>query len=246
MKTIFYLLLFTLFSFKISYGQKTSNYKDLLILFVDGDYEGCVKKAKKYIKKPESVKDEFPYLVTSAAYFAISKDQVFDRKYPNAYEDAFKYASLTSGKTRDSSSYAPIINSFLPDLVMSAIENVRYSMATNDSLILKKVISRMDQIITFNPLEPGFYLIKSAAQNYLNDTLFANVSYDKGIDLMKKVLALDNMSKTGRFALKTGLFMCAEYYRAYGQESRGLRVLKAGLHLYSEDEMYKKELDQNW
>ena len=226
----------------VVFCQQDNDYRDLLILYADGDYSNCLKKAKKYMKKSKCANDEFPYLVSSAAYFSISKDQLYDLDYPNAYYYAFEFAGVAYQKMKETSSYVDFKNSFLPDLVMSAIEDARYAMIDADSTTLKEVIIRMDQLNQFNPVDPGFLLIKSAYQNHLKDSVGANETYKKGMALMNGLSSTKNMPETGRVSLKLGLLLCADYY-AWNRPEKARSILIEGKFLFAGDEEYEYALN---
>jgi hypothetical protein len=227
----------------VTFGQKDNNYKDLLIFYVDGEYEKCIKNAKKYLKDKECATDEFPYLIASATYFAISKDQIFDKKYPNAFEQALEYVGLSFGKSKANSKYSESINSFIDNLIKMSIEDVENSFYARDSTNFKEGVHRLNQLIKFNPLEPGFLLLKSAHQNFLKDTLAANESYEAGIKLMNTIGSLEAMSKNGKRALMLGLFFCSDYCISEGQEDKALIILNQGGVLFSEDQVYQDYLE---
>lgn len=75
------------------YGQSDNDYMDLLVLYVDGDYEKCLKKSDKYMEKDETKRDPLPYLYTSMSFYEMSRDHKYVEDYPNAYKQCLSYLS---------------------------------------------------------------------------------------------------------------------------------------------------------
>jgi hypothetical protein len=233
-----FFLLIQPFSESIS-AQADGNYTDLLILHVDGRYKNCIKKAKKYIRSKKTTNDEFPYLVTSACYYRISLDQMYDSDYPDAQKKALEYAGYAFGKCADESVYSEFRNDFLPDLVDMTIHDIRFEFDEADSLYFEEVISMVDLILKFKPNEAGFYFIKSACQNYLNDTSKAQLSYEKGKEILK---TFDVLSVAGKYALKQGVFSCIDIYSSNSNYSEAKQLLDLCSKSLSKDEEYLYEL----
>ena len=49
------------------------DYEDLLVLYVDEDYEKCISKAERYTERDQTRRDALPFLFLSMCYFEISK-----------------------------------------------------------------------------------------------------------------------------------------------------------------------------
>ena len=69
-------------------------YDDLLVMYVDEDYEKCIWKAGRYMEKDDTRRDALPYLYASMCYHEMSKLDKYtaDPEYKNAHRDALKYA----------------------------------------------------------------------------------------------------------------------------------------------------------
>lgn len=89
--TIF--LILAIFTSTNLQGQSNNDYMDLLVLYVDGDYEKCLKKADKYMDKDETKKDPLPYLYTAMSFYEMSRDHKYVEDYPNAYRQCLSYLS---------------------------------------------------------------------------------------------------------------------------------------------------------
>ncbi|MCB0198137.1 MAG: hypothetical protein KDJ65_39710, partial [Anaerolineae bacterium] len=59
-------------------------YEDLLVLFVDENYEKCLAKAENYTVNDDTRKDPLPYLYMSMSLYEMSKLEEFNEDYPKA------------------------------------------------------------------------------------------------------------------------------------------------------------------
>lgn len=67
-------------------------YYDLLMYYMDGDYEKCIKKSEKLTEDDETSKDAMPYLYASMSYFELAFIEEYKEKYPEAFKDALRLA----------------------------------------------------------------------------------------------------------------------------------------------------------
>lgn len=94
LKILASLLLLVATSANIS-AQKDAEkeYFDLLMMYLDGDFEKMLKKADKYMDSDKTGKDPLPYLYASMAYFDISKNEELAQDYKNPLRESLKLAS---------------------------------------------------------------------------------------------------------------------------------------------------------
>src|SRR6056297_116367 len=98
-KNLFFMLLRTLIAVFIAVlcapqvNAQEEEFDDLLILYVDGDYEKLINKAEKYSDDDDTRRDPRPYLYLAKAYYGMSKDEKYAEEYPRAFRDALKYAA---------------------------------------------------------------------------------------------------------------------------------------------------------
>ena len=92
-KKLGFLLVLLIPHFQVFAQEKP--YDDLLVMYVDEDYEKCVQKAERYVDRKDSHRDALPYLFASMCYFEMSKipkyQEMDDLKH--ADRDALKWAS---------------------------------------------------------------------------------------------------------------------------------------------------------
>lgn len=81
----------------------SQDYKDLRILFADGNYEKCVRESEKYTQKDDTKKDAEPYIWMAQSLYKISVSGNDDPEYKNAYKDALKFMDKFLKNDKDGS-----------------------------------------------------------------------------------------------------------------------------------------------
>ena len=74
---VFIILVFYLLTANSTALAQFTEYSDLLVYYVDEEYEKCLKKADKYMSKDESKYDPLPYLYTSMTYHEMSRHKKY-------------------------------------------------------------------------------------------------------------------------------------------------------------------------
>ncbi len=67
-------------------------YMDLMMYYMDGEYEKAYKKSLKVTEDEESSKDAMPFLYASMAIYEMSFIEQYKEDYPDALKDALKLA----------------------------------------------------------------------------------------------------------------------------------------------------------
>lgn len=67
-------------------------YLDLLMYYMDGDYEKCFKKSVNVTEDEESSKDALPFLYASMSLYEMSFLEQYLKDYPEALKESLKYA----------------------------------------------------------------------------------------------------------------------------------------------------------
>lgn len=101
---------------------KADNFDELLILYVDEDYEKCISKAEKYMDKRSTRKEPLPYLYASMAYYEMSQLPRYQDDYPKAFKEAMKLAVKFIRKDREGQ-YINEHEWYLPELIRVAHES---------------------------------------------------------------------------------------------------------------------------
>ncbi len=217
MRRYFLLILLTWFSIKITpsiIAQGTDDFMDLLIMYVDEEYDKCFIKAIKYTEKDKTKKHPLPYLYASMASYEMSQDNQYTNMYPKAYKTAISYLTKYRKKDKgyeyreDSEDYIErikfIIAEEIENYILEASDN-SYSKAAG----LAKKVCYMD------PMDYGSKLLyahlcymsrnKSAGKEYLG------ISMEYIEALPENKFAFKNMTKSQQFYLKYSLIEYAGF-----------------------------------
>lgn len=136
-------------------------YDDLLILYVDGEYEKLVKKAEKYTQGSDTRRDAQPYLYLAKAYYGMSKDEKYAEDYPKAFRDALKFASRYSRKDPDRE-YWSINLDFINELRSEAMREGDLYVSSDDTRDLSKAARIYRYLVDIDPTDPGASMMYSA------------------------------------------------------------------------------------
>ncbi|TXC77135.1 hypothetical protein [Luteibaculum oceani] len=94
MKKLVLLLLLGLISVaNIQAQDEKKEYFDLLMLYLDADYEKLLKKAEKYMDNDKTRKDALPYLYAAMGYFDIKDNEELSEVYKNPLRESLKLAT---------------------------------------------------------------------------------------------------------------------------------------------------------
>ncbi|HEX4888061.1 MAG TPA: hypothetical protein VFV37_08450 [Luteibaculaceae bacterium] len=71
----------------------TNQYHDLLMMYLDGDLDKCLKKSLKTIEDEKTSKDPLPYVYAAMCYLDFWNDEEARKDYPEGLKDALKMAA---------------------------------------------------------------------------------------------------------------------------------------------------------
>lgn len=122
MKLLSKSLLLLMFISASGFYAKADNFDELLILFVDEEYEKCLKKCEKFMDKKRTRREPLPYLYAAMSYYEMSKRTKYQDEYPKAFKEAMKYAGKFVRKD-DEKKYRDEHEWFIPELTKVAHES---------------------------------------------------------------------------------------------------------------------------
>lgn len=115
-------LLLVLFLTVSNFYAKADSFDELLILYVDEEYEKCISKSEKYMDKRATRKEPLPYLYASMSYYEMSQLPEYEEEYPKAFKEAMKNAAKFVRKDRENE-YINEHEWYLPELLRVAHES---------------------------------------------------------------------------------------------------------------------------
>lgn len=228
MKIIMFFILsaFTLEGF---YSQNTANdYMDLLVLYVDGDYEKCLKKADKYMSKDETKKDALPYLYTSMAYYEMSRDHEYTEDYPRSYRQCLNYLSKYRRKDKEFI-YKNDAYNFIEKIkfeLAEQIENYELGGTEKDYNKSKSLLKKMKKI---DPEDVGCQLLLGLHYIKAKDKSSGKTELKEGLSRLENFeseFSFSDMTPSQQYFFKEALIQYYEYKsNNYPQEAKEILLL---------------------
>jgi hypothetical protein len=136
----------------------SQEYQDLLILYVDENYEKCFGKALSYTENEKSKKHPLPYLYVSMASFGMSQDHQYSENWPKAYSTALSFAKKYRKKDPDNT-YAEDSQEYIDQLKEIIYEDVENYMLTSTEKGYKKAAGILKKVCSFDPKDYGAMLL---------------------------------------------------------------------------------------
>ncbi len=221
-------------------------YDDLLVMYVDEDYEKCVSKGERYIDNKTTRKDPLPYLYVSKCYHEMSKREEFTSQpeYKNADREALKNAVKFRKKDKDMEyfnhheDYWRELNTYAMDAGMNWFGSEKYSKA-------RMIFSRM---VGYDPHNPGAWQMLALCQSKINNQRGAAESMEKFHEALEVVKEEDpelrSLAEDQRKLMKNSLIMHSEYLYEQGMQDSARVVMNLGLAQFEEDPEFKMMLQE--
>jgi len=152
------LVILSLITYTAGNTVLSQEFKDLLILYVDENYEKCFGKAIKYTESEKSKKHPLPYLYVSMASFGMSQDHQYSETWPKAYSTALSFAKKYRKKDPDNT-YAEDSQGYIDQLKEIIYEDVENYMLTKTEKGYKKAAGILKKACAFDPKDYGALLL---------------------------------------------------------------------------------------
>lgn len=208
-------------------------FDDLLILYVDGDYEKLIRKAEKYSEDDDTRRDPRPYLYMSKAYYGMSKDEKYAEEYPKAFRDALKYASRYARKD-DEREYWDINIEFINELRAEAMREADLYLSDDDRRGLSKAARLYRYLTDIDPGDPGAGMMYGAMLYKVNRRGEADrIVQEIGPKLPN--IDMDDLSEDQKEMLKFGTIHFSQFLKEQGMLDSA-RVTMNIIHPYFEND----------
>jgi len=201
-------------------------YDDLLILYVDEQYEKCLSKADHYVNKDDTHKDALPYLYESMCYFEMSKIPKYQEmeEYKHADRDALKWASKYRRKDKDNV-YFDKYEDYWTDLnTMAQEEGLNYL----DSKDYSKARLQFMRITRYDPENAGAWELLALSQSKMRlarDAAESTKEFEKAYAAIPDVSQLSIDQKQ---LLRQGLIRTAEHLQTAGDLDSARATMNMG------------------
>ncbi len=190
-------------------------YSDLLVMYMDEDYEKCLKKSLKYTEKDKTKRHPLPYLYASMAYFEMSRDHAYHDSYPKAYRRALSYAMKYRKKDK-LMAYRIDSEDYLEKLKLILAEEIENYKLDDSDRANRKIISSLKKVAKLDPDDLGCSVLRgiyeirnknrSEGRKYLRAGLEKVMTYN--LDS-----AFEHMSASQQLFLKEALVEASKYYK---------------------------------
>lgn len=145
---------------EVEEDKYADDFKEILFMVIDGDYEKAVSKSEKFMEKEATRRDPRPYIYGSMAYFEISRNEELAEEYPRAFREAIKYGYKARRYDKENK-YMPEFDRYLTELKAEVMQEARYQYETENwrkSVTYSKYVNRID------PKDMSALLLKGAAE----------------------------------------------------------------------------------
>ncbi len=238
MKKLPILLILPIFSTLLS--AQPHVYEDLLVYYVDEEYEKCVKKGERYVNSKATRNDPLPYLYLSKCYHEMSKLERFntDPDYKKADREALKYAVKFRKKDKENEHFSAHedywreLNSYAMESGMNWYEQEKYPKA-------RMIFSRM---VSYDPSNPGAWQMLALCQARSRMMRDAQESMQHALEAYEQVKAEDEdlrtLTEDQKKLFKISLIEHSDLLAGNGLQDSARVVLELGYEHFQDDPEY--------
>ena len=248
------LVILSLMSYTSGKTVLSQEYKDLLILYVDENYEKCFGKALNYTENDKTKKHPLPYLYVSMASFGISQDHQYSKKWPKAYSTALSFATKYRKKDPENT-YADDSQDYIDQLKEIIYEDVENYMLTATEKGHKKAAGILKKACSFDPNDFGAKLLWGELEILTKNKTEGAKIVSAAIDLIKTIgadIQLGDLSEIQQKYLRKSLMEYALFVDAK-DHAKAIEIISMGQPFFYEEredcvlddnEEFKKLYDQ--
>lgn len=223
-------------------AQEEIEYDELLILYVDGDYEKLIKKGEKYTDDSDTRRDPRPYLYISMAYFEMSQLEEYAEEYPKAFRDALKYASKFSRKDKERE-YFSEHRDYIDELRSEAMREADLYMSDDDRRGMSKASRIYKYLVDIDPDDAGSVMMYSSMLYEINRRGEADL-------LMRELgpkltdIDFDDMTADQQEMLKFGMMHYATYLKQEGMLDSARVTMNLGHPYFKDDNEFRLRYEE--
>jgi hypothetical protein len=202
----------TLFTYQVN--AQEMEYADLLVLFVEEEYEKCLKKSIKYTQKDKTKKHPLPYLYASLTYYEISRDHQFHDTYPKAFKQCLSYA-IKYRRKDEYLAYRDDSETHLEKLKLILAEEIDNYQLDQSPRANRKITSILKKLSRLDPDDFGVTILRGLYEIKNNNRTEGRKYLTKGLDSIKSDYLGENfelLSESQQHFFKIALIESGEYY----------------------------------
>ncbi len=217
-------------------------YKDLQILYADGNYEKLVREGEKYAEKEKTKKDAYPYLWMAKGLYKISLSGTDDEKFKNAYKDAIKFLSKGFKNDLKYNEGAVLADEqkFISEFQMSLYEMVNNDLSSGGFKKAKSWALKYNKI-TSNQL--GALYLMGACKYFDGDKPGARADWLEADKQLKEVESIASWSDADKAFLKAGVLYSAKALKQGRQEDKAKDLVGKVAQWFEDDPDWQNDYD---
>ena len=230
------LIILSLISYTSGNTILSQEYKDLLVLYVDENYEKCFVKAMNYTENEKTKKHPLPYLYVSMASFGISQDHQYSENWPKAYSTALSFAKKYRKKDPENT-YAEDSQEYIDQLKEIIFEDVENYMLTGTEKGYKKSAGILKKVCSFDPKDYGAMLLWGEMEILTKNQTEGKKIVAEAIDLIKTIGAdvqLGDLTEIQQRYLRKSLMEYAVFVDAK-DHAKAIEIISMGQPFFYEE-----------
>lgn len=211
------------------------DFKEILFMVIDGDYEKAINKSEKYMDKDDTRRDPRPYIYASMAYFEISRNDEMAEDYPRAFRDAIKYGYKARRYDKENE-YMPEFDRYVTELKAEVMQEARFQYETENwrkSTTYAKYVNRID------PKDISALLIKGAAEVRGRNAYQADQTFEEAKALLPE-FDPESVASENKPAYRFAVIEFAKLMEEEGKKSQAQPYLEAFEPMLAEDQEFTR------
>ncbi|MBK9273010.1 MAG: hypothetical protein IPM49_00530 [Flavobacteriales bacterium] len=214
-------------------------YEDLLVLYVDENYEKCLGKAEGYTLNDNTKKDPLPYLYMSMCLYEMSKIEKYQADYPKAARDAVKWAEKYRKKDKNKEFFSNY-EDYWADLNKMSMEQGENFYEEGS---YSKAKSLFDGMVGYYPENPGAWIMLALSQYKSNLVKEGDLSMK---EYAKAALNADtgSLPEDQKKLLKNALIRYSEHLNTKGMRDSARSTIALGKEHFMEDPDFKLQYEE--
>lgn len=210
------------------------DYKEILFMIIDGDYEKAYEKAYRYTEKEKTDRDPIPYVYASMAMYEMSKKDEYREEYPRAFRDAIKFA-YKARRYDEENQYLPQHSAYINELKAEVMQEARFHYSQENwrkATTYAKYANRID------PGDFSALLLKGMAEQKGRNSYQAEKTFVEA-DTALKYFSANDISLEGKDAYLFAVLEYAKLMDDLNQKKEAQPYLDAVAVLFEEDPEYQ-------
>lgn len=199
------------------------DYQELLVMYVDEDYEKCYDKSIKFTESDKTKNDPLPYLYASMASYAMSQDHKYSEAYPKAYKTSLSLLAKYRKKDKNYE-YKEDAEEFIEKLKFVIMEEADNYMLEGTEKSYKKALGVIKKVTQFDPNDFGAALLRGELEILTKNKTEGKKLVSEAFTNIKTIgtdVQFGDLTESQQLYLKKALMEYAKFQRdKYPEEAK--------------------------